>query len=71
MEPTDPRAELLADGLDRIADAARFLKVSTSTIYALLGSGALPSTRIGRARRIPHRAVVELAARGLVNGPAK
>jgi excisionase family DNA binding protein len=63
----DGRTELLQDGLDRISEASRFLAVSRSTLYALLASGALPSTTIGRSRRVPHRAVVELAAKGLVN----
>lgn len=36
-----------------VVEAARLLAVSRSTIYAMLNSGELPSTRRGVARRIP------------------
>lgn len=36
-----------------IVEAARLLHLSRSTIYAMLNSGELPSTRWGVARRIP------------------
>jgi excisionase family DNA binding protein len=69
MAGLDAKAELMAEGLDRIGEAARFLKLSTSTIYALVERGTLPSVKIGKAWRIPHRAVIELAAKCLVSGP--
>jgi excisionase family DNA binding protein len=59
--------ELLAEGLDRVADVARFLKVSVAQVYVLMHQGQLAYTKIGRCRRIPHRALLELAARNLVN----
>ena len=59
-------AELMADGLDRIPDAAQFLKVSATTIYQLMSNGRLPFVKIGKCRRIPHKAVVDLAATSLV-----
>lgn len=34
------------------AEAAAALGVGRSTLFDLLGSGALPSVRIGRARRV-------------------
>ena len=58
--------EVVIDGLDRIADAARFLGLSVSTIYGLMARGELPFVLLGRSRRIPHRSVVELAAKNLV-----
>jgi len=58
--------ELLADGLERISDAARYLGVSRSLVYRLINSGMLPSVRIGRNRRVPIRAVRELASDNLV-----
>jgi excisionase family DNA binding protein len=64
-------AELMLDGLDRIADAARFLKVSVSTVYTMLDRGDLPSVKIGKCRRIPHRALLRLAADSLLGSPAK
>jgi excisionase family DNA binding protein len=58
--------QLVEQGLDRVAEAARFLKISVSHVYSLMEKGVLPSVRIGRSRRVPHRAVVDLAARNLV-----
>jgi excisionase family DNA binding protein len=64
---TDSAEALLCEGLDRILDVALFLKVSRSQVYALMDRGLLPYVRIGRSRRVPHRAVVEMAVRNLVN----
>jgi excisionase family DNA binding protein len=58
--------ELVADGLQRISETARFLSLSRSLIYQLINSGTLPTVRIGRTRRIPTKAVVELAANSVV-----
>ena len=58
--------ELIADGLQRISEAARFLGISRSLVYQLINSGRLPTVRIGRSRRIPIRAVRELAVNSLV-----
>lgn len=49
-QPTPPALEPLQ--VD-VVEAARLLAVSRSTIYAMLNSGELPSTRRGVARRIP------------------
>lgn len=51
--------------LDRVDDVARFLSLSRSMVYLLMENGALPYVKFGRARRVPHRAVIALAARGL------
>ena len=59
---------MLEDGLMRPVEVARFLGVSSTTVWRLLDGGKLPSTKIGGARRIPRRAVVELAAMNL-RGP--
>lgn len=60
---------ILDDGLERVADAARFLGVSRSLVYKLLNAGVLPSAKIGNSRRIPVRAVRELAAASLTQLP--
>jgi excisionase family DNA binding protein len=57
---------IVAGGLQRISDTARFLGVSRSLVYRLINSGVLPTVRIGRSRRIPIRAVRDLAATNLV-----
>jgi excisionase family DNA binding protein len=58
--------EMLSEGLDRIPEVSRYLKVSRSQVYALMERGVLPYVRIGRSRRVPHRAVVDLVMRNLV-----
>lgn len=60
--------ELLNDGLMNVAEAAAFLRLSRSTVYTLMDSGKLGYVKIGAARRIPKRALVELAAASWV-GP--
>jgi excisionase family DNA binding protein len=61
--------EIVRDGLDRVADVCRFLRLSQSTVYGMMERGDLPYVKIGKSRRIPHRAVVELAASNLVSRP--
>jgi excisionase family DNA binding protein len=66
MNARERSQELLGQGLDKIPEVARFLKISTSQVYALMNQGQLPSVKLGRSRRIPHGAVLDLAARNLV-----
>ncbi len=54
--------QIVNEGLERVSDAARFLGVSRSLIYKLLNAGELPSVKIGNSRRIPIRAVRDLAS---------
>ncbi len=53
---------LLRDGLMTIPETAVFLRLSRSTIYGLMERGELPYVCIGSSRRIPRRALVDLAA---------
>jgi excisionase family DNA binding protein len=57
---------LLLDGLRTVDEAKEFLRLSRATLYSLMARGDLPFTTIGRRRLIPHRALIELAARKLV-----
>lgn len=59
---------MVEEGLLSVREAARFLSVSRSTLYELMESGQLHYVKLGRARRIPRRAVLELAARNLRGG---
>jgi len=59
------RDELVGDGLVSVPAGAAFLAISRSTIYVLMDQGVLPYVKFGRARRIPRRALIELAARNL------
>jgi excisionase family DNA binding protein len=56
---------LVHDGLNRIDEAAEFLGLSRSQIYALMEAQELVYVKIGRSRRIPRRALIEFAARCL------
>lgn len=38
----------------------RMLQLSPSTIYRLLDDGSIPSVKIGRSRRIPAGALIEI-----------
>jgi excisionase family DNA binding protein len=71
MAETSGNEDLVLDGLDRVVEVARFLKLSPSTVYGMMDRGVLPYVKIGKARRVPHRAVVELAAVNLVTRPAE
>lgn len=59
---------LVADGLVSIDEAMAFLQVSRSTLYMLMERGLLRFVKLGRARRIPRRALIELAAANLRGG---
>jgi excisionase family DNA binding protein len=58
--------DLVADGLKTVREAASFLGISVAGTYQLMARGDLPFVKIGRSRRIPRRALVELAAKNLV-----
>ena len=62
--------QLVLDGLVSIGDAMEFLRVGRSTVYELMDKGVLPYSKIGRSRRIPKRALVQLAQATLKGGGA-
>ena len=66
MTGNDPA--LVEDGLVKVSEAADFLRLSRSTLYTLMDQGELPFVKLGRSRRIPRRALVQLATRGLRGG---
>ena len=68
MSENATRVELVADGLLTIPEAADFLRISRSRLYELMDRGELIYLKLGRSRRIPRRAVIELAARELRGG---
>lgn len=63
-------ADYATDGspLMTVAEAAEFLRVSRSKVYGLMDGGALVYVKLGRCRRIPRPAVVELLERSIVGG---
>lgn len=66
MNINECHPDFLSDGLERIADSARFLGMSRGQIYKLINLGMLPSVKLGRSRRVPVRAVRDLARAHLV-----
>ena len=65
----DLKAKIVSQGLMRVAEVQEFLGLSRASVYQLMDRGQLPWAKLGRARRIPRQAVVDLAARSL-NGSA-
>jgi excisionase family DNA binding protein len=59
---------LVQNGSFTLKEARDFSKLSISTLYALMGRGELAFIKIGRSRRIPVNALVELAAKNLIGG---
>jgi len=68
VRPPEDSAALVADGLLTVRECVEFLHLSRSKIYELMDKGELCFAKIGRCRRIPRRAVIELAARQLQGG---
>ncbi|MBI2379095.1 MAG: helix-turn-helix domain-containing protein [Deltaproteobacteria bacterium] len=62
------REDLVAEGLATCPEAQAFLRVGHSTLYRLMGCGELAYVQIGRSRRIPWRALRDLASRHLRGG---
>lgn len=68
---TEEDLRLVEDGLDTIREAIRFSSLSRSTLYELMDAGVLRFVKLGRSRRIPRRALLELVASHLVGGSGR
>lgn len=64
------KENLVEDGLVSVTNAMAFLSVGRSTLYELMDKGVLPYAKIGRSRRIPKRALIQLAQATLKGGNA-
>lgn len=64
------KEDLVEDGLVSLNDAMAFLSIGRSTLYELFDKGLLPYAKIGRSRRVPKRALVQLAQATLKGGKA-
>ena len=60
------KPSVVADGLMRVGESARFLGIGRSKLYGLMDSGRLQYVKIDTARRIPKAALVKLAESCLV-----
>lgn len=68
-ESTNPNLQdLVADGLTTVAEAAKFLSLGRSKIYGLMNAGELHFVKLGNSRRIPKRAILDLAKANLKGG---
>jgi excisionase family DNA binding protein len=71
MDTTKEPRELAADGAMTVIEAARWLGVSRSTLYELLGGGGIRALRIGRRRLVPREALRAYLAERLADGTAE
>jgi excisionase family DNA binding protein len=55
--------ELVSEGLADLPEVCRFLRLGRTKVYSLVTTGELPVVRLGRALRIPRRALLQYAAR--------
>ena len=55
-------------GFVNVPYAASFLGVSRSKLYGMMDDGELTYAKFGRSRRVPRRALLELAQKCLVRG---
>jgi excisionase family DNA binding protein len=60
-------ASVIDEGFLGVGEAARFLQISRSKVYALMDKGDLLYAKFGRCRRIPKKALAEFAERSLVH----
>jgi excisionase family DNA binding protein len=60
--------DLVSSGLTTVKEASGFLNLSRGMIYKLMETGQLRYVRIGRTRRIPKLALVNLAKDSLIGG---
>jgi hypothetical protein len=67
--------DLVEDGLLTVSEAQEFSRLSRSDLYVRMKRGELAYCKLGNRRLIPRRALVRMAARGLVmcgdNDPAQ
>lgn len=64
------KERLVSEGLLRVEEAAAFLGFKRSQVYVLVSEGRIPSVKFGRSRRIPRRALIEIAAAHLEDANA-
>jgi len=58
--------DLVKDGMRTVGQAAEFLSIGRSKVYALMENGELAYVKFGKARRIPLRALVDYAAKHVI-----
>ncbi len=64
----EERVLLVKEGLVTVAEAQKFASLSRSKLYSMMDTGELAFVKLGRARRIPRRALITLAAANVRGG---
>ena len=59
---------MVQEGLVTIEAAMEFLDISRASLYRLIDNGTLPTVKLIGARRIPRRALIDLAASRVSRG---
>ena len=59
---------MVQEGLVTIEAAREFLDISRASLYRLIDNGTLPTVKLIGARRIPRRALIDLAASRVCRG---
>jgi hypothetical protein len=62
--------QIVLEGLVTIEGAMDFLDISRASLYRLINDGTLPTVKLIGARRIPRRALIDLAASRVCRGIA-
>jgi len=57
---------MVADGFLTVGEAAKFSGLGRTTIYSLMERGQLEYAKIGKARRIPKRALCDFLVEHIV-----
>jgi excisionase family DNA binding protein len=70
MSETNTKPDITADGFAGVPEAAEYLSMSRSSIYKMMEAGELKYAKFGRSRRIPWRALRELAERSMIGAGA-
>ena len=65
------REALVGEGLRRVRDVVQFLGVSRTQVYRMMDRGILPYVKLGKSRRVPWQAVLDLAKENLVVSDAE
>jgi len=59
---------MVQEGLVTIEAAREFLDISRASLYRLIDNGTLPTVKLIGARRIPRRALIDLAVSRVSRG---
>jgi len=65
QQPVDGPGSTDVHGFVSVADAAAFLGLGQSTVYAMIDKGLIPHAQFGRSKRVPKRFLVDTESEAL------